>query len=371
VTTSRLGDIATIVQGGRRGWTGSDFIEDGYPAFGAGGINGCLPDYEFDRPAIVLSSIGARCGKCFLAEGKWASLANTQVILPVPDIANERFLWYQLNDESRWHRSGTAQPFIKPSDVKAHTIYLPPIEEQRRIASILDAADALRSKRRQALEKLDALTQSIFIDMFGGSGNAAPSDPVVELGELVKVLGGKRLPKGSDYAKEPTPHPYIRVTDIVGGTVVNTGLRYLTPAVHQAVKRYTVAAGDVIISIAGSIGEVAAVPEELGGANLTENAAKLVRKDPNLLAPEYLAAFLRSRDGQQQMLARTGQVTIGKLALFRIESLRIPLPNLERQHHFAACVARVNLTRPEMAASLAHLENLFACLQHRAFRGEL
>jgi type I restriction enzyme S subunit len=94
-------------------------------------MNGFLPDYEFDEPAVVLSAIGARCGKCFFAEGKWASLANTQVIFPDPARADAKFLWYQLNDERRWHRSGTGQPFIKPADVKAQRVVLPPLPEQR------------------------------------------------------------------------------------------------------------------------------------------------------------------------------------------------------------------------------------------------
>ncbi|HEX7549250.1 MAG TPA: hypothetical protein VF579_01610, partial [Candidatus Methylomirabilis sp.] len=120
-----LQDFCRIVQGGRLGLSGNDFVAHGYPAFGAGGLNGYLSVHEFDEPAVILSAIGARCGKCFYAEEKWISLANTQLIFPDPDRADCKFLWFQLNDERRWHRSGTGQPFIKPSDVKTHCVFLP------------------------------------------------------------------------------------------------------------------------------------------------------------------------------------------------------------------------------------------------------
>jgi type I restriction enzyme S subunit len=124
-----LGDFCQIVQGGRLKLSGNDFVAQGIPAYGAGGLNGYLDVSEFDCEAVILSAIGARCGKCFHVSGYWTSLANTQIIIPDPDRADSRFLWHQLNDEKRWHRSGTGQPFIKPSDVKVHKLFLPPLEE--------------------------------------------------------------------------------------------------------------------------------------------------------------------------------------------------------------------------------------------------
>ena len=96
--TPQLQEFCRIIQGGRSGLSGNDFVPEGVPAYGAGGLNGYLPTHEFDEPAVILSSIGARCGKCFYAEGKWASLANTQLIFPDTTKADVRFLWIQLND---------------------------------------------------------------------------------------------------------------------------------------------------------------------------------------------------------------------------------------------------------------------------------
>lgn len=160
MTEVRLDQIAVVHSGGRLKLSGDHFVEDGVPAYGAGGHNGFLDTAEYeDREALILSSIGARCGKCFYVQGSWTSLANTQVILPDRSRVDARFLWYQLNDEGRWPRSGSAQPFIKPSDVKANQVWLPALDEQLRIAAILDHADALRIKRLQALVHLGRVSE--------------------------------------------------------------------------------------------------------------------------------------------------------------------------------------------------------------------
>lgn len=244
----------------------------------------------------------------------------------------------------------------------------PPIDEQRRIAAILDAADVVRAKHQQAIAKLDTLTQAIFMDMFSPQSTGFPKR---ELRDLVSVKGGKRLPKGAEYAAAATQHPYVRVTDFKSGEIEVDDLRYLDEATHESISRYIVNEGDVVISIAGSIGQVAAVPRELDGANLTENAAKLVRKNPEQLRPEYLAAVLRSPQVQLQIGASTGQVTIGKLALFRIEKIAVPVPPVTLQHEYAKSLTSVRQVRRSAEQAVQKTEELFAALRQRAFRGEL
>jgi type I restriction enzyme S subunit len=130
----RLGSVASTVGGGRLKFNKSHYVESGYPAYSAAGQDGLLDRWEFDGEAVVLSSIGARCGKSFYAKGRWASLANTQCIMPDSEL-NARYLWYYTNNEERWERSGSAQPFIKPSTIKSLPIPLPPLEVQRRIVA--------------------------------------------------------------------------------------------------------------------------------------------------------------------------------------------------------------------------------------------
>lgn len=245
-------------------------------------------------------------------------------------------------------------------------IPFPHIQEQRRIAAILDHANLLRAKRRQTLAHLDSLTQAIFHDMFGSLQHGEQT----ELAKVAYVKGGKRLPKGAQYAETATAHPYIRVTDLRNGRVRTSELCYLTPDVHREIARYTVDRDDVLISIAGSIGLTAVVPGELAGANLTENAAKIVAKDDSYTGA-WLASALQTPAMQVQIAGKVGQVTIGKLALFRIEQLKLRIPPIELQHRFLDRIdkvrAHVELTQRASAAD----DELFASLQSRAFRGEL
>ncbi|EFQ83461.1 hypothetical protein HMPREF0063_11123 [Aeromicrobium marinum DSM 15272] len=243
---------------------------------------------------------------------------------------------------------------------------VPPLPEQRRIAAILDHADALRAKRRQALSHLNFLTQSIFSEMF-----TREPHPVVALGDIARIRGGKRLPKGASYAIGPTHHPYVRVTDLRGGAIQSSNLCFLTPEVQRQIARYTIDEGDVIISIAGSIGLTAAVPATLAGANLTENAAKIVPKDGQAYIGSWLARMLQSRSLQDQIAGKVGQVTIGKLALFRIEQLEVPLPPRALQEEFVERAARVEAVTAVARQESAAEDLLFASLQSRAFRGEL
>jgi type I restriction enzyme S subunit len=281
-----------------------------------------------------------------------------------------RYLFhFLLHSRTKLQRSGrgNTQSNIGLGDLRRLTIPLPPVEEQRRIAGVLDHVDGLRAKRRDSIARLDALTCADLNKMIAEHAET----PRVPLGSVATIKGGKRLPKGAEYSAAPTSNPYIRVTDLRGGTVCMNDLRYLTPDVHAKISRYTVAEDDVIISIAGSIGLVAPVPEELSGANLTENAAKISPTEPDSWDPIFLASALGTPTLQNQIKGQTGQVTISKLALFRIEKLALTLPPVDVQREFAVRARAIEGQRDLYRRELGELDRLFASLQARAFRGEL
>lgn len=364
----RLDEVSRIVAGGRSGLSGKHFVDGGYPAYGAGGLNGMLSTWEHEDGAVILSSIGARCGKCFFPTGKWSSLANTQLIFPNPEIVDRRFLWYLLDDESRWHRSGSAQPYIKPSDVKSHLVPLPSLPEQRRIASVLDEAESIRAMRQKSIELPGQLTDVLFERP---KENDQDWGPIVRLGDVFDVSGGKRLPKGALYASSPTDHPYLRVVDMKSGTFAMDGLKYLTSDVQSKISRYVVKSGDLVISIAGTIGSVAVVPSMLDGANLTENAARLRPRAGVMIDPHFVRAQLASRAVQDQIDRATGRVTIGKLALFRIEDLKFRLPPLPLQREIALRLEQIDIHRSRLARHLDMAIEVCETLKTQAFRGEL
>jgi type I restriction enzyme S subunit len=365
-----LSDFCTIVQGGRHGLSGNHFVPNGYPAYGAGGINGFLETYEFERPAVVLSSIGARCGKCFYANGRWSSLANTQIIIPDYDKADTKFLWYQLNNESRWHRSGTGQPFIKPSDVKAHKVFLPPLPEQRRIAAILDQADALRAKRREALAQLDSLTQSIFTEMFGDPIANSRNLPQAKLGESTVFENGDRssnYPSGDEIKDAGVL--FLSTKNIREHRLDLSTTSFITEEKFASLSRGKARKNDLLITLRGTLGSCCIFNGPYETAFI--NAQMMIIRPKAILCPQYLHALLTSQQFQD-LFSRIGQgAAVPQLTATQLGQLSILVPPIDEQMKFVSRILSAEGLKREQEQHLSMIDCLFASLQHRAFRGEL
>ena len=169
---------------------------------------------------------------------------------------------------------------------------------------------------------------------FSDMGSFPADWPQLRVGEFAAVKGGKRLPAGTALVQSRTSHPYLRIVDFKDGRIDNSDLMYVPEDVFPRIARYTISANDIYVSIVGTIGLVGIVDQELDGANLTENAAKICSIAPHV-DRNYLAAFLRSGWGQHQISALTVGSTQPKLALFRIQDIRVPVPPLPEQRAIA------------------------------------
>lgn len=120
-----------------KGASASEAAEGLYQGFSASGPDVWLDDFQFECDGIVLSAVGARCGKTFRASGRWGAVANTHCLFPKADGVRD-FWWYVTNREDWWEKGGTAQPFVKVSDTLARKWPVPPPAEQAAIAAFLD-----------------------------------------------------------------------------------------------------------------------------------------------------------------------------------------------------------------------------------------
>ena len=150
----------------------------------------------------------------------------------------------------------------------------------------------------------------------------------VKLSEIAIVKGGKRIPAGKKLTPKNTGHIYIRISDMEAGSVNMDNLLYVPTDIYPSISRYIIKKEDVYITVAGTVGRVGKVPAELDGANLTENADRLVLFKCN---QDWLIFFLQTTFLQGQILDSTKRVSQPKLALKRIETLHIPLPPLNEQ----------------------------------------
>ena len=162
------------------------------------------------------------------------------------------------------------------------------------------------------------------------------------LGELVKVKGGKRLPKGISLQIAPNTHPYIRIRDMGKSRVLelDATYEYVDDVTQKSIARYVVDEGDILLSIVGTIGLVGIVGKSLHQANQTENCVKLVNL--NGIDPLFLYYFLLSPKGQEEIKRGTVGAVQAKLPIKNIENIEISLPSLEEQRRIAGILGAID-----------------------------
>ncbi len=182
------------------------------------------------------------------------------------------------------------------------------------------------------------------------------------IGEIALVKGGKRVPKGYKLLLTPTPYPYITVSDFNDdGTVDTANLKYINKDVHTLIKRYTISSEDLYLSIAGTIGKTGFVPAVFDGANLTENACKLVLHDG--VDKKFVYYFTKSNSFIEQAGINTRVAAQPKLALSRLKTISLPLPPLPEQKRIVAILdeafAAIATATANAEKNLANARELF------------
>jgi hypothetical protein len=139
--------------------------------FSASGPDVWVKQGQYHGPGVVVSAVGARCGKTFLADGEWTAIANTHAIIP-KDGLDSKYLWYVTNREEWWVKSGTAQPFVKVKDTLERPFHLPSLAEQQKIVQILEEQlsrqEASLALADEVERKVGVLRQSLLHAAFSG-----------------------------------------------------------------------------------------------------------------------------------------------------------------------------------------------------------
>ena len=155
---------------------------------------------------------------------------------------------------------------------------------------------------------------------------------VKRLGEIADVKGGKRIPKGYTLEDENNGYPYITVSDMYMGGVSASAIKYVPLAVVDKISNYRISKNDIFISVAGTLGIVGIVPEELDGANLTENADKITNIK---IEKDYLLYVCMSNIIQKEIKKEKTTNAQPKLALKRIRNFDISIPYQDEQQKIA------------------------------------
>lgn len=270
--------------------------------------------------------------------------------------------------------TGASYPAVSDRIVYESQMSLPPMPEQRRIAAILDKADKLRAKRCAALAKLDTLTQSIFLDMFGDpDGHQWPMSTIADV--AAQIDGSIRTgPFGSQLLHSEFTEEGIAVLGI--DNVVDNEFRwaqrrFISEEKYRELFRYTVCPGDVLITIMGTCGRCAVVPEDIPRAINTKHLC-CITLDPAKCLPVFLHAyFLRHPIALRHLAQKAKGAIMEGLNMGIIRQMPIPLVPMELQVVFASRLKEVSELRTSGHRSAMECDALFGSLQHRAFRGDL
>lgn len=343
--------------------------EDGYPVYGANGKIGFYNKYTHEFPTVLITCRGATCGSINISEPKSYVNGNAMAL---DNLSADVHLYY-LAHYLRFRKlddviSGSAQPQITGQGLSSLQIPLPPLEQQKKIAAILDAADAYRQKTKALIAKYDELTQSLFLDMFGDPVKNEKGWEKVKIRDL--ILDAKY--GTSSKAIENGKYPYIRMNNITyNGYMDYSNLKFIN--IPESDKdKYLVRKGDVIFNRTNS--------KELVGKTgiISDNEEKiiagyLIRMRTNLLAnPYYIwrhlnSAWAKSRL-QNMCKSIVGMANINAQELQNIEILKAPVA---LQNQFAERVQAIEEQKSQAQASLEKAEDLFNSLLQRAFKGEL
>ncbi len=282
------------------------------------------------------------------------------------------YWWLKTHRETLEHKGrGATFKEVSKKIVEEIPIPLPPLAEQKRIAGILDAADALRAKRCEAIAQLDTLLQSTFLDMFGDPVTNPKGWEVRKLNETKSRIQigpfGSLLHK-EDYIVDGVP--LVNPMHIVSGQICIDNEQTVSEQKAATLSTYRLQAGDVVMGRRGKMGRCAIVSDTAAGM-LCGTGSLFVRPHPDELSTCFLARTFSSESMKGLLEGLSQGVTMPNLNRKMIEELKVGLPPLDLQHRYAAIAESVEQQKVRQQAHLSELDTLFASLQHHAFRGDL
>lgn len=293
-----------------------------------------------------------------IARSTTSGICSTDIIpiLPQSELSRD-YLFYFLRtpamvDLATSRCSGANLPRLSPKQLATFPIPLPPLPAQKRIAKILDAADALRVKRRESLAQLNTLLQSTFLDMFGDPVTNPKGWKIRALGELATNEDGRRVPvKKADREEIDGEYPYYGASGIID---------YVNGYLFEGERLLIGEDGANLVARATPIAFMAT------GKYWVNNHAHVLafNGEAELL---FLEAFVNAID-LKPFLSGTAQP---KLNQQKLNQISVPTPPLNLQRRFHSFVKSVERQKSRLRAHLAELDALFASLQARAFNGEL
>ncbi|HPH94161.1 MAG TPA: restriction endonuclease subunit S, partial [Candidatus Cloacimonas sp.] len=351
----RLGEVCKV-DWGNTSLTKKLYTANGYPAFSAAGNDGFLDFYEHDGEAVILSAIGARSGKCFYASGKWTAIKNTIVIKSNNETKiNLLFLYFFVNNENYWHKSGSGQPFISIGVAQKQKLPLPPLPEQQKMAAVLSAVQEAKEKTRAVIAATKALKKSMMKHLFT-YGPVSPEEtetvllketeigPVPEDWEVVRLgeVGEFQYGYTETASSKKIGPKFLRITDIdlTGSKIKWADVPYCKISDKDYLK-YKLIDEDILFTrIGATTGKTCIVkspPESVFASYLIR-----FKVDLEKALPFFIYHFTTNKGYWNQINAsKEGKLKKG-VSSSQLKIFQIPLPPLPIQQKIASILSAID-----------------------------
>ena len=310
-------------------------------------------------PRSVLLSSRAPIGHVAINTVPMATNQGFKSFVPDQEILSSDFLYWWLKSNKEYLQSlgrGATFKEVSKEIVESIEIHLPPLEEQRRIAAILDRAGNLGQHAKGQLFIAKNLLASLFVETIGDPLNPPHDWTTLPLAEAVQA--GTDVTYGIVQAGEEYPGgvPYIRTGDIVDGEIDVSALRHTNPAIARRFTRSMVRAGEIVMSIRATVGTTAVVPVYLDGANLTQGTARVAPGEN--VNGVYLLQYLRMPSTQAWIQRQVKGATFREITLARLRELPVLIPPMAIQDEFAVKAKIANSVIGSSKVLLGRIENL-------------
>lgn len=287
-----------------------------------------------------------------------------------------RYFYHFLNSEiahkqlAQLSRGGT-QKFVSLGNLRNLEIPLPPLEEQRRIASILDKADDIRQKRQQAIAKLDELLQATFIDMFGDPLDNPKKYQMMTLGSISSFENGDRsnnYPSGADVVQEGIP--FLSTKNIKGNIFDSSNMQFITQEKFNKLSRGKVSNGDILITLRGTLGSTCIYEYEYPQAFINAQMM-IIRANQNFMSNRFLHIILSSEAMQKYLKSIGNGAAVQQLTATQLKNISIITPDRNNQEIFIKFYESLQNQKSLLKRALNNADDFFKSLQHRAFNETL
>jgi type I restriction enzyme S subunit len=346
-------------------------IETGpHSVFGSRGEVGKHTHRLVDYPTLIVGRKGSVGAVTYAPDGGWPIDTAFYVERLDADALDLRYLFYALRRCRLEERVITTSiPGLSRDDIYSARIPLPPLPEQRRIAAILDKADAVRRKRQQTLDLADQFLRSAFLDLFGDPVTNPKCWPVKKLDDLCLGISDidHKMPKAVD-----SGIPFISAKDLADdGSISFKDVKQISKDdFNRLARKGRPRKGDIIYSrIGANLGKARLV--EVDFDFLASYSCCTIKPRGALIDKHFLCYLLDSPFTLRQALGGVRAIAVPDLGLGMIKAFKIITPPLPVQRHFAAVVESLEKQKARRHAHLSELDALFASLRQRAFRGEL